>query len=421
MSAYSGKPRPAYRALLDAIRAGKVDAVLTWHSDRLHRSPTELEEWIEVCDPRGVGVHTVKAGPLDLATPAGRMVARQLGAVARYESEHRSERVAAKMLQIAQDGGFLGGVRPFGYKSGGMELESAEARAIAEATRSMLQGGSLRMIVRSWNEAGFTTTKAERAWTPDAVRDVLKRARNAGLLEHRGRVVGVAKWPAIVSEEEWQGVVTVLGDKSRRTSRGNTPRWLLSGIARCSTCGEGMVVGTSGTHRHPSYRCRSNERGGPRHVTRAAHSLDEFVSQLTVARLSMDDARDLFAPAAPEVDIAQVRGDLAGIDEQRTELAARLGRGEISLAMMDAANRPLLERQLQLEATLAQATIHSPLVDVVTADDVAGAWAKLDLQRRRGIVDALMSITVLPAPRGRRPGGAWFDPDSVQIEWRPPS
>src|SRR2546423_557599 len=109
LSAYSGKPRPQYNRLLAAIEAGHVDSVITWHTDRLHRSPAELEEWIVVCEPRGVDVHTVKAGPIDLATPAGRMVARQLGAVARYESEHRSERVAAKRDEIARNGGFLGG------------------------------------------------------------------------------------------------------------------------------------------------------------------------------------------------------------------------------------------------------------------------------------------------------------------------
>src|SRR5215218_9436478 len=92
VSAYSGKPRPGYRALLADLRAGVADAVVCWHIDRLHRSPTELEEYITVCEPRGVPTQTVKAGPLDLASASGRMVARQLGAVSRFESEHHSER-----------------------------------------------------------------------------------------------------------------------------------------------------------------------------------------------------------------------------------------------------------------------------------------------------------------------------------------
>lgn len=35
--------------------------------------------------------YTVKTGYLDLTTPSGRTVARQLGALARYEVEHKVE------------------------------------------------------------------------------------------------------------------------------------------------------------------------------------------------------------------------------------------------------------------------------------------------------------------------------------------
>jgi len=48
VSAYSGKPRPEYRRLLDDMRAGTVDAVVVWHLDRLHRHPRELEEFFDV-------------------------------------------------------------------------------------------------------------------------------------------------------------------------------------------------------------------------------------------------------------------------------------------------------------------------------------------------------------------------------------
>src|SRR4030095_15818299 len=54
LSAYSGKPRPGYEALLADLRAGTADAVICWHTDRLHRRPVELEDYIAVCEPRGV-------------------------------------------------------------------------------------------------------------------------------------------------------------------------------------------------------------------------------------------------------------------------------------------------------------------------------------------------------------------------------
>lgn len=109
VSAYSGKPRPAYKRMLGDLRAGNVNAVLAWHTDRLHRSPRELEEFIDVIEAGKAVVHTVQAGPLDLSTPSGRLVARNLGAAARYESEHKAERIRRKHLESAEQGRWSGG------------------------------------------------------------------------------------------------------------------------------------------------------------------------------------------------------------------------------------------------------------------------------------------------------------------------
>jgi len=78
VSAYRKQSRPGYMALLAAVEAGDVDGVLAWHTDRLHRSPKELEVYIDLCEPRGVVTRTVRAGELDLGTASGRMIARQL-------------------------------------------------------------------------------------------------------------------------------------------------------------------------------------------------------------------------------------------------------------------------------------------------------------------------------------------------------
>jgi site-specific DNA recombinase len=45
VSAYSGKPRPQWDAMLAAITAGEVAC---WHVDRLTRSPRELEDVIDL-------------------------------------------------------------------------------------------------------------------------------------------------------------------------------------------------------------------------------------------------------------------------------------------------------------------------------------------------------------------------------------
>ena len=93
ISAYSGAPRPQYRAMLDAVRSGQVRAVIAWHPDRLHRRIVELEAFIDLLDTRGVEVRTVTAGDLDLSSATGRMNARIVGAVAQKEVEQTKDRI----------------------------------------------------------------------------------------------------------------------------------------------------------------------------------------------------------------------------------------------------------------------------------------------------------------------------------------
>lgn len=59
ISAYSGRKRPGYEQLLAAIRAGQVDAVVVFALDRLYRRMSDLEGYIEACEPYGVATHSV--------------------------------------------------------------------------------------------------------------------------------------------------------------------------------------------------------------------------------------------------------------------------------------------------------------------------------------------------------------------------
>src|SRR4051812_35920395 len=158
LSAYSGLPRSAYKELLTAMQAGQIQAVLAWHTDRLHRSPRELEEFIDICERSSILIQTVRAGPLDLSTPAGRAVARTLGAWARYESEHKAERNRRKALELAQRGEVSGGgTRPYGYAADGRTTITEEAAIIREMADRVLLGEPLYRLAIELNERRVPT------------------------------------------------------------------------------------------------------------------------------------------------------------------------------------------------------------------------------------------------------------------------
>ena len=163
VSAYSRRRvRRGYRRLLQLVKDGNVNAVVAWHPDRLHRSPVELEGFIDIVEASGAKVATVQGGDYDLATASGRMNARIVGAVARHESEHKSERIRAQREQLALAGGFQGGRRPFGYTADGLTVVEAEAALIREAAERVLAGETLREIATDWNDRKIRPRPARR-------------------------------------------------------------------------------------------------------------------------------------------------------------------------------------------------------------------------------------------------------------------
>src|SRR5207244_3099370 len=81
VSAWSGKRRPEYARMLADLETGTIDGLLVYDQDRLHRQPSELESFIDLCKRRGLTYVTSVSGDIDLTTPDGQFQARILGAV----------------------------------------------------------------------------------------------------------------------------------------------------------------------------------------------------------------------------------------------------------------------------------------------------------------------------------------------------
>src|SRR6266542_2639470 len=114
-SAFNGKPRPEYLRLLQDIETGNIDGVLVYHLDRLHRSPKELEGFIETCQRAKLTDVATVTGDFDVANDDGLFQARILTAVAAKESGDKSRRIRRKNLELARNGHSPWGVGvPFG-------------------------------------------------------------------------------------------------------------------------------------------------------------------------------------------------------------------------------------------------------------------------------------------------------------------
>lgn len=419
LSAYSGKPRPRYRALLDDLRSGRVNAVISWHTDRLHRSLAELEEYIAVSELHGAPTHCVKAGQLDLSTPSGRLVARQLGAVARYEVEHMIERQKRAKAQAAKDGKYRGGRRAFAYEADGMTIRESEATIIKEMAGRVLAGESLRSLAADLNARGITGTFGG-AWTGASVRDVLVKARVAGLVEHDGQIVGPALWPAVLDMDTWQAVRAILTAPGRSRPKQGARRWLGSGLYLCGLAMCDLSVRITSTRNGPGLPPRFNYRCSGRsvHVSRAADHVDDLVTDTVIERLSRPDAVKLLRPKTPLVDITALHTEANAIRARMDELASLYAKGVVNASQLSTGTEELEAAVKAVDARIAAATSSSPLAGLAGEPDVAAMWPGLSLDRKRAVVDMLVTVTILPGKRGRKPNGAYFDPESVRITWK---
>jgi DNA invertase Pin-like site-specific DNA recombinase len=433
ISAAGKRVRPGFEAIITALRERRATAVIAWDMTRLSRNARDTLRLMEAGQAAGAMLSFVRGSDLNLASADGRTLAGILSSIAQGEIDKKSERQRAAAAQAAQQGRRIGGRRPFGSEPDGMTVREPEAAAVRDGYEAVLAGVPLGRIAADWNGRGLTTPQTKRdgsasLWTAQTVRPVLLNPRYAGLRSHVTQelresmnpraarikaVVGQAAWPAIVSEETWRAVVDVLTDPGR-ANLPRSARGLLTGLARCGVpeCGatvhRGAAPARRGREGHATYRCRAAYG----HVGRAAAPVDEYVTEVVIARLERPDASRLIVDDK-RPDAAKLRREAQAIRKRLASLA-RLVADEVLTEADVRRESPRLRAQLaEIEAQQTDAGRADVLGPLVNAPDVRAAVEALDTDRLRVVIDLLMTVTLLPPGRGTRT----FRPESVVIDW----
>lgn len=416
LSAFSGRRRPAFEALLDGMKTGQYDALIVWHVDRLYRSMRDLERLIEIADAARVQIKSVQGGDLDLSNSSGRMLARILGSVARQESEHSSERRVRAYMQKAESGRWQTANRPFGYTMTGEPLEP-EATAYRTAVADVLAGKSIVAVARDWNAQGLKTTLAGTTykgktvtgvWNSPRVRRLLVNPRYAALKVHKGRIVGNGDWTALIDEATHRGLVAFLSDPKRIKCTSFERKYIGSGLYRCGKCGGPMRAAQPGGRKSRAYVCRDHS-----HVLRSGEPVDEYVEAVVLARLSRSDANLLLDDK--RVDLPALQTERIGLQARLDELADQFAEGAIDGSQLRRGTATLRGKLAVVDSQLADAARTDPVAGLIADQDrIRDAWEACTPTVRGQIIDQLMTVTVMPCPKGQRA----FDPEYIHIDWK---
>jgi site-specific DNA recombinase len=412
-SAYSGKPRPEYQRMLADLKSRRIDGVVVWHLDRLHRSPKELEEFIEICDAAGVRHLATVTGDVDLSTHDGRFHARILGAVSRKESDDKSRRATRKHLEIAQSGRWAGGRRPYGF-SDDRQLVPEEVEVIREAARRLAAGETLWSVAGDFNARGIPTARGAK-WSGQSLKGIVIHPRLAGHRTLHERIVAPGVWDAVLTEQESQRLRSVLTDPARTLTR-SARRYLLSSLLVCGLC-DAKLVSRPSRHR-PAYVCAKGPGFfGCGRISILAAPLESFVTEAVLFRLDSPElARAIKHQPDANREAAELELAIATDQAKLEELAGFWADGKIESPEYFVARKRITDRLNALRARFGRIDRHGSVRRLAgEADRLRGQWADLNLHQRRALITTLLDhIVVSPA----RHGGHSFDPSRLEPIWR---
>ena len=450
LSAFSGVERPAYERLLADIAAGRIGTLIIWHANRLHRSTDEVNGFIKLARAHKLRLYsTTKGAFYDLDKASGRKELRDDTSEAEYESEHRGERVAIARKRQARQGVYGGGVRPFGWGVDTGRVRSVcinpkappmqrvyedqpvldmtrhneqEAEEIRHWASELLSGVSIAHLLRDLAARKVATVAMKDGrslrkngkpvkhggWNSRTVKQILTHPRTSGHAVYRGEIVTRNAYTPILEDDIRLALITLFSDPSRKTSPGNTPRWLGSLIYECGVCADGATMSVRNDPRgNPTYRCRATG-----HCCWPAQPADRYVENVIVARLSRPDVVDLI-PRERDVDVTALRDELIVLDARKRDAAQRFALGRIDGEQLDTITATADKRIAEIRAELSSATAESPLSEFAMSQDAQRTWEDLSLGRKREILRQLFTVRLLPIGRGHR-----YSHDLIQMRRR---
>ncbi|TLK50906.1 recombinase family protein [Glutamicibacter sp. V16R2B1] len=426
--------------MLKAFDAGQFDVLMVTEVDGLTRSLTDV---LGIRPPRrDIRVVTVRGG-IDRQDDDYKL--KQLVLLAEREVKIKAQRAQRYARERRAAGHPSTGKASHGYTwvtaanrdQAGTRyvIDADEAQDVRKIFTEFLSGAPLGQIARDLNSAGRKTRKGAR-WHTSTVRRIVMNPLYAALLPpsqgsqpHDLAIIDLAActpgaWEPLVECDHLVAARDKLAGV-KPDHQGTARKWLLSGLAICAVCRQPVRSargrthpsprkdgsGTTPSQRYHTYRCVNG------HIMRKGEIIDEFVSEVCIARLSKADTLDLLAPKPGTVDVRVLhsqREALGGKAQERAQ-AARIRQGDRGRCR-GSARRPQLRA---VDAEIARGVAIDSLAELVGVKDVRTWWHREEwpFARRRSIVEALMTVVIHPVGYGKRITTLEAAADTVENEW----
>ena len=276
--------RPQLQEMLDFADSGSAlfDVILVHSYSRFSRDAFSLELHIRTLAKHGIQLISITQEVEDNA--AGDFARRVIALFDEHNSKETSKHVSRSMRENARQGFLNGSVPPFGYVA--IEVEHRGNTAKKRLAVEPVQAATVRLIfdlfqkgdgrsgpmgvkkVTEWlNENGHRTRKGAR-WGIGPIHKMLtdptykgERWFNRDGPEEDRLIVPV---PPIIDPATFDAVQRSLRSRNPKMTppRVVSGPILLTGLATCASCGQGMLLRTGKSGRYRYYTCGTRARQG---------------------------------------------------------------------------------------------------------------------------------------------------------------
>jgi DNA invertase Pin-like site-specific DNA recombinase len=427
-SKFKRKEREVWDRLVHDIRTGKFGAqvLVLWAGSRGSRLVKEWVDLLDACASAGVLIHITsgKGRTYNPSDDEDYFDLINIANTSQKQSADTSASVRRALGDNAEEGKPHGRIR-YGYRREynatrfvAEVADEREAPIVQEMFERVRAGHSLRAIERDLAERGIASRSGVRL-SSQMLRSILTNEAYAGIRVHdKGRKTGSkhtlsadakrykAAWPALVSEELFWAVQSVLTAPERKTTRPGRGVHLLSMSGPvCGKCGGPLAA----IHRRerPEYRChyRSCVR-----INKA--DLDAYVQKWVLEYLSRPDLYQAITARDEQGtdELSQVRDELAAKRVRHQELNDQVADaladgGNITVEDLGNARARVVARITDLERLERELSTPPALTGLIEPGaDVAERWTHAPMSTKREVVRLLLTpeyigeLRIVPAP-----------------------
>ncbi len=378
--------RPQFRRMLDEAGAegAPFEEILVWKFSRFTRKREHAVAFKSMLRRRGVRVVSITEHADD--SPTGKLMEAIIESVDEFYSENLAQEVVRGMREAASRGFWVSPHIPYGYRrvhvqDGAkqrprLDLDPPADAVVRRIFRMACRGKSVLDIVGVLNEEGVPTMRGGR-WSKNTVHGMLTNEAYTGTLVWGVRSKDKAPpvrvedaFPAIVTRDEFERANQLLQSRAPKVvhpRRASSP-YLLSGLARCESCGQALTAAEAKSGRYTYYVCQSLIKRGKKACETPRLNAKRFeetiIGQIRDHILTESNIRDLVRMLDEEMDgvAAEQRERLESIELELTEERKKMERiwrfvESTDLDFADASDRikQHRDRQQQLEVAAEEA------------------------------------------------------------------